>query len=255
MRAQSDLPVIVGLLCSVVSRQREPLRQPKPAKHTGRSGQCMMRQSGSVSRQKACRPGADATCCVKFYVLYPCWERSVHTLLVTGARLCFCTRDGATTGAVRAPPSRSWAHLDTRQEDSHEVFGLPRKRNKSEAWRRQRRSWVLSLLHLHRWPLQSPPLLLYTLRSGAGPHHILDGPGLVRACGREAARRSGHGVPIAACTRQATHSWSASWPGCVSGERMSRSGCGRNAVTQRRVAGEKRTPHLCTQQSRRRSRA
>ena len=101
MRAQSDLPVIVGLLCSVVSRQREPLRQPKPAKHTGWSGQCMMRQSGSVSRQKACRPGADATCCVKFYVLYPCWERSVHTLLVTGARLCFCTRDGATTGAVR----------------------------------------------------------------------------------------------------------------------------------------------------------
>ena len=35
------------------------------------------------------------------HVLYPCWERSVHTLLVTGARLCFCTRDGATTGAVR----------------------------------------------------------------------------------------------------------------------------------------------------------
>ena len=35
------------------------------------------------------------------HVLYPCWERSVHTLLATGARLCFCTRDGATTGAVR----------------------------------------------------------------------------------------------------------------------------------------------------------
>lgn len=66
IRAQSDLPVIVGLLCSVVSRQRESLRQPKPAKHTGGSGQCVMRESGSVSRQKACRPRADATCCVKF---------------------------------------------------------------------------------------------------------------------------------------------------------------------------------------------
>ena len=54
----------------------------------------------------------------------------MHTLLATGTRLCFFTRYGATTGAIR-PVVLGHTLTDTRQEHSHEVFGLPPGRRTS----------------------------------------------------------------------------------------------------------------------------
>ena len=175
------------------------------------------------------------------HVLYPCWERSVHTLLATGARLCFCTRDGATTGAVR-PVVLGHTLSHARKIHTRCLAYRGKGASLKPGEGSEGVGCCPSCTCIGGRSSLRP---FYTPRSGAGPHHILDGPGLVRACGREAARRSGHGVPIAACTQQATHLLSTSWPGCVSEKRMSRSWCWRYAVTRRNVAVERNAGRTC----------